>query len=695
LCLALSITLPAAGQTPEEVLQKALAHLEIASSQLSVTAPPDLLGHPAPHSIPFLLPLHEAVTSDPAHLLRLGENLSAVACLAQRDALPRPPLPAVVTAFLLQPRLPGFRGFEISVTAMQHPGALTAVLTELGIDTNEVDPLAPVPMGNPDEQQKLAAVGVAESRLAQPLRQPVAMLLRALLEARRWVDRSWYGLTREELSTALRTPLLAEHLAAGTIWWPAVDRAARLSDDTARAYAALLVVTAVERAVPLLQASRAQLGDWSGTWEVSTSLGRVIVAGVADDTHRCQGDCLLLVELGGNDRFRGSVGAGRYPDQPVSLALDLGGDDIYQQTTQQPGPGSGIGGVGVVVDCAGDDRYEAAGGALGFGLLGYGVLADDAGNDTYTATSSSQGAALFGGGLLLDKGGNDRYLVHGEGQGFGGPWGCGALLDLAGNDQYTAVADPEVAGRADYHTAGRVAANNSQGAGVGRRGDVSDGHLWAGGLGVLADVAGSDTYRAGTFSQGMGYWFGTGMLLDAAGDDSYHAVCFSQGAGVHLAAGLLLDEGSGRDAHLLSDEARASLGYGLDFAVGMLVDGGGDDQYRLRTTSLASAEQGAVALVLEMGGNDTYTTADNGSCFGVLVNPSLSFPSRAPVSAAMTAAHGAVFLDVGGNDRYPEHLLARGGANNRLFAASQRMIRASHLVCGIGWDGELAHAATP
>ena len=201
-----------------------------------------------------------------------------------------------------------------------------------------------------------------------------------------------------------------------------------------------------------------------------------------------------------------------------------------------------------------------------------------------------------------------------------------------------------------------MAANNAQGAGFGRRGDLTDGHSWAGGLGVLADLQGDDHYQAGNFAQGLGYWFGTGLLLDAAGDDLYQTVYFSQGAGAHYGLGLLYDA-AGNDRHLLQREAGASLGYGWDFALGLLVDSGGDDLYRARTTSLGAAHRSSLGLFLELAGDDRYEVPaqlPGLGCIGLGYageNPAGHDPGG-PLRAAAEAAQIGLFLDLGGHDRY-------------------------------------------
>ena len=271
----------------------------------------------------------------------------------------------------------------------------------------------------------------------------------------------------------------------------------------------------------------------------------------------------LVVHLQGPLTWTGPV-AGARPDQPLSVALVMGGP-FHLLPGPGPAPEATPASSPAAPACsaAGSSTSPArtttvtrrVRGRFGAALLGMGVLVDEGGDDTYSVRNVGEGAALFGAGLLLDAAGNDRYdLLEGDGQGFGGPGGIGILADRSGDDVYVAEPLPEKAGtsRADYHSDQKIVGSNAQGAGMGRRGDVSDGHAWAGGLGALLDVDGNDTYSAGNFSQGVGYWFGTGILYDGGGDDTYDSVYFSHASGAHFAVGIVDDEG-GNDVHRLSD----------------------------------------------------------------------------------------------------------------------------------------------
>jgi hypothetical protein len=290
-----------------------------------------------------------------------------------------------------------------------------------------------------------------------------------------------------------------------------------------------------------------------------------------------------------------------------------------------------------------------------------GVLVDEGGDDEYRSLTG-QGAGYFGAGLLLDAAGDDSYtLEEGDGQGFGGPNGIGVLADRAGNDRYRAEPLPSKAGaqRADYHSDGKIVGSNAQGAGIGRRGDVSDGHAWAGGLGALLDVDGDDVYEAGNFSQGCGYWFGTGLVWDGGGNDAYRSVYFSHASGAHFAVGAVVDEG-GDDLHALSDfekvglgpKAGAGIAFGWDGVNAILIDRAGNDRYEADVISLASAAIRSHAWLVDEAGDDVYLANAGGLVFGAVdEQPHYATPHRTS-PFLFHLPQTALLLDLGGADRY-------------------------------------------
>ena len=350
------------------------------------------------------------------------------------------------------------------------------------------------------------------------------------------------------------------------------------------------------------------------SFEFPTPLGMVVLSGTGDDAHTLD-NCAVIVDLGGDDTYEGPVGSTPSLAVPVGVAIDLSGDDSYTcNSSTTPCQGAGVLGVGVLLDAAGDDRYEAGIFAQGAGFFGFGMLWDEAGNDDYKVQYGGQGAGYFGVGLLVDGAGKDSYYLWGDGQGFGGVGGgVGAVADAAGDDRYVAEVDAHIAGRGDYHTHMRVPNSNAQGAGIGRRGDISDGHAWAGGLGTLIDLSGNDVYESGNWATGCGYWFGTGLLYDGGGDDLYQSVYFSLASGAHFCIAAIVDE-DGDDRYTMIDPpvdddialepgpnsvGGAGLAFGWDFAMALLVDKGGDDHYEARMISGAQAMIRSTAILAD------------------------------------------------------------------------------------------------
>ncbi len=100
------------------------------------------------------------------------------------------------------------------------------------------------------------------------------------------------------------------------------------------------------------------------------------------------------------------------------------------------------GGVAVLIDDGGHNRFEAGFFAQGFSYwYGLSMLLTSKGNDTYLSDKYSQGSAThYGIGILFDKGGDDKYQVRQElGLGVGHDFSYGVFIDLKGNDIYEAA----------------------------------------------------------------------------------------------------------------------------------------------------------------------------------------------------------------------------------------------------------------
>ncbi|MCX6647083.1 MAG: hypothetical protein NTY09_12125, partial [bacterium] len=437
----------------------------------------------------------------------------------------------------------------------------------------------------------------------------------------------------------------------GIVYFPQVDDVKRLIDEQSMAYAAMKLAQATEDARWVLDAYFAEHPDQRNfNFEIMTPFGRIEISGSGNDVHD-DGDYFILVDLGGDDLYQGSVGATSRPDIGISTALDLEGNDRYECDQNIPTQGAGVLGCGILYDAKGDDVYIAKDMAQGAGFFGTGIIYDGDGADEYQMEETGQGSGNFGHGLALDSGdGNDSYRMWGEGQGFGGCNGIGILANWSGDEHYYAEPYASVVNRGDYHSAFALNVSNCQGVGSGRRGDGTDGHSYAGGLGLIADYHGNDKYEAGNFSIGCGYWFGIGLVYDKEGDDTYYSPVYTQASAVHYAIGAIIDE-AGNDVHDTWDNSTSALSFARDFAISMLVDKAGDDYYRAYNTSLCYVNIRSNAFFFELGGNDHYVVGSPQQMLGACDFSDYSTPSAINPFAQYCNSF-SLFMDTGGDDIY-------------------------------------------
>ena len=382
-----------------------------------------------------------------------------------------------------------------------------------------------------------------------------------------------------------------------------------------------------------------RFADTDATLDVSTSIGRVIIAGPGADEPGDIGGVALYLDLGGDDVYLHPAGASD-ENLPVAVHIDLGGDDRYAYEEWSEGgsgllpkdedgrymgdanygafslskigrQGSGRLGVGLLFDLGeGRDHYQSLRMSQGWGHLGVGVLYDDGGDDTYLAEEGAQGAASMGIGLFMDAGGDDTHNSFHASQGFAYVQAVGLAWDGGGTDTwYCNPGKEEDGGTTVYYSPQLPSGGNSsfcQGAGFGRRGDA-DGAFLSGGLGVLRDAEGDDAYTAGTFAQGSGYWQAVGLLLDGDGHDEYDAYYYVQGGAAHYATGALLDDGMGDDAYNTNMVPNyMQIGAGHDFSVGVIVDEGGDDTWVYGGLAAGASNCEGIGVFVDNDGTDTY-----------------------------------------------------------------------------------------
>ena len=228
----------------------------------------------------------------------------------------------------------------------------------------------------------------------------------------------------------------------------------------------------------------------------------------------------LIWDSAGNDQYvskRLAQGAAFFG---AGLLIDDDGSDLYALGHKGQGAG-GMLGWGLLADLSGDDLYLAdhhapstygvkrvcrlgPGRRIRFsrpGSGGIGILYDRQGNDRYQAGEFSQGLGYFFAlGILYDQAGDDVYRGRRYAQGASAHQAIGILFDARGNDRYRA----------------KTAA--AQGAG------------WDASVGLLRDDEGDDEYRAEHLSQGAAAMNSWGLLVDKQGRDRYEALS-GQGLG--------------------------------------------------------------------------------------------------------------------------------------------------------------------
>ncbi len=482
------------------------------------------------------------------------------------------------------------------------------------------------------------------------------------------------------LAQFLQAPAWVRGLAAFK-WTSGLTNAWDSIDVGAMAQAALWVAEAVE-SVQLKRFAGATFDPVS----IQTAIGTIVLHGAGNDDYepgKGFDNALLLLDTGGDDTYNVPVAA-TSNTQALSIAVDLGGKDSYGYVAtpiaqdnvghRLPsdsagrlgyGPsasrtlreGAALLGVGMMWDYGTDgDKYRSLATSQGAAVFGVGVLYDEAGDDDYAAESLCQGAGAWGIGLLLDGAGNDKYLAYNSAEGFGFTQGMGALVDEAGDDTYyTDPGDPAVGGDPLYANAQLPTTGNtsmSQGCGEGHRPDSPDpGYQFAGGLGVLRDAHGKDSYVTSVFGQACSFGMGIGMLLEGDGDDTYEGLWYVQGANAHTSVAYF-DDRAGNDQYNPTFPIRAtSIGVGHDYSVALHYDEGGNDAYHGPGLSLGSGNDNGIGFMLNVGGTDTFR-ADAQNSLGSANCGDLQGTARAKLQTlgVFVKASGTGSYTVGGID---------------------------------------------
>jgi hypothetical protein len=286
----------------------------------------------------------------------------------------------------------------------------------------------------------------------------------------------------------------------------------------------------------------------------------------------------ILIDYAGNDRYHG---VRRMQGQAVGglgILLDRSGSDDYHAAMWAQGFGGPLG-FGLLDDVSGNDHYysggmypnsykpetpgyEGWGQGVGAGIRqsangGIGVILDGAGDDVYEFDYLSHGGGYWCGlGFARDFAGNDKRMICRKAfdgserserlfQRFGCGWGChyalGFCFDDKGDDAYEGTI---------------------MGSGMG----------WDCSVGVLCDFAGNDRYEAdGGLTQGCGAQASLGILFDHDGNDVY------------------VGYGQGYAPESISYHHLPGCGGNFSF----LIDYGGKDEYGSGATNNCYLQRGA------------------------------------------------------------------------------------------------------
>lgn len=303
-----------------------------------------------------------------------------------------------------------------------------------------------------------------------------------------------------------------------------------------------------------------------------------VFAGKGDDIHNERG-AMLTVDIGGNDRYIGRHGAGIGYS---SVMIDVDGSDTYD--VPDASLGAGILGVGLAYDLGGNDTCRAKSLAFGAGVAGVGCWYKTGGDDDYRGSSLVQGFGYYGIGLCTDTSGDDTFTAESFAQGSARSNGVGWLTSLNGNNTYRTTAQESY----------------SQGSSSGFYG-------WApnapGGIGMLTDLGGIDSYQAGGYSQAAGFGRACGSLFDANGDDLYLGGNWSIASSSREGGAFLFDS--------LGDDRYAGVSAAcccaIERSVSVLVDNAGSDLYSAGRSFIAASLQMGYSLLFDGGGIDIYS----------------------------------------------------------------------------------------
>lgn len=349
-------------------------------------------------------------------------------------------------------------------------------------------------------------------------------------------------------------------------------------------------------------------------YEEKLPQGWLIVSGPGPHTFDMREPAAMIVDLGGGNTYKGTAAASFDADHGNSVVIDMGGRNTYE--CEPLGLAAGRLGCGMLFDLEGDNTYALQTGREAWGSAGSGSWSNQGRATIAKAPNTPSDARSRGWAWCSTKRARIPTLPT-----------CtvSAWADRAGSAQSSIWAEkntyrcgfdvPSGYNQTDAPN-GKPGDPNFQyeawgmGIGMGRRlyPFVADGYrdyTMAGGIGMLIDVKGGDTYESSNFSLGCGYFFGVGLCMNFAGHNHYSAARYGLASGAHYAMGLCIDYG-GYDV-FDSTGPTYDCGCSWDHSAFLFIAAGGNDVYNLkRSSGPGRADIGSWGVAADLGANNVY-----------------------------------------------------------------------------------------
>ncbi len=228
----------------------------------------------------------------------------------------------------------------------------------------------------------------------------------------------------------------------------------------------------------------------------------------------------IVVDRKGNDTYEAKKGwAQGAAYAGVGLLLDNEGNDKYRTICMSMGFG-GTRGIGAMVDVSGDDEYFTADTGndskawgktvsmtlgCGYGRRcdsgdgqnqggGIGIVVEGAGDDKYHTGIFTLGSGYWwGAGIFEERGGNDTYRCTHYSMGSGAHFAVGSFVDLAGDDKYNDRLDAVERWAAIGRDGSMAVCIDADGDDI--WGNLTGGHSDLNSYALFWDRNGNDTYK--------------------------------------------------------------------------------------------------------------------------------------------------------------------------------------------------------